>query len=217
MSSIDSTHGDMVFKSTLADISSPSSPPQTDELKKRARNESEQKPCSSRILPALPYTPPTSPPPNVSKSTSEDKALAEDETQLNVSQLKTQLGIDSWKCGCTTSKGNPCKISISHDKEADINTQIGSLTSPNHSSQKLRDELYKLAKLVHCRYHNNRTQMCSRVDNWRNTFSLEESIEEQIGRALRYYPTSCVGVAKNGNSCQIKMGGQRVQNREKNH
>lgn len=215
MSSTDNTHGDMVSKSTLADISPPSFPPQTDELKKRARNESEEKPCSSRILSALPYTPPTSPPPNVSKSTSEEKALAEDETQLNVSELKTRLGIDSWKCGCTTLKGDPCKIPISHYKEADINTQIESLKSYNHSSQKLRDELYKLARLVHCHYHNNRTQMCSRVENWRNNFNLEESIEEQIKRALRYYPTSCVGMNKKGNSCQIKMGGQCVQNRAK--
>ncbi|OJJ84756.1 uncharacterized protein ASPGLDRAFT_46663 [Aspergillus glaucus CBS 516.65] len=170
MSFTDTTHGNMVSKTTLADISPPSSPPQTDELKKTARNKYEEKHRSLKILPALPYTPPTSPPPKVSKFTSEDKASAEDETRPNFSQLKTKLGIGNWKCGCTTLKGDPCKNRISYHKKVDINTQICSLKTPSHSSQKLKDELYKLAELVHCRHHNNRAQMCSRVDNWRNAF-----------------------------------------------
>lgn len=214
MSPTNNTHCELDSKSTLADMSPPSSPPQTDELKKRARNKSEEKPCLSRILHALPYTPPASPPPNVSNSTSEDKQLAEVETQPTVSQLKTQLGIDNGKCGCTTSKGHPCKNPMPHCK-ADIDTQIESLKNASHSSQKIRDELYKLAKLVHCHYHNNRTQMCSRVDKWRIAFPLEENTEEKIERTLRYYPASCAGVNKKGNSCRTKIGGQCVQNRAK--
>lgn len=205
----------MVSKTTLADISPPSSPPQTDELKKTARNKYEEKHRSSKILPALPYTPPTSPPPKVSKSTSEDKASAEDEIKPNISQLKTKLGIGNWKCGCTTLKGDPCKNRISYHKKVHIDKQILSLENPSHSSQKLRDELYKLAELVHCRHHNNHAQMCSRVDNWRNAFPLEESIEEQIERTLRYYPARCVEVVEKGISCQEKIGGQCVQNRAK--
>ncbi|EYE96053.1 GIY-YIG nuclease family protein [Aspergillus ruber CBS 135680] len=204
----------MVPKSALANISPPSSPPQTDEFERGAWNESEDKFYLSRTPSTLPYTPPTSPPPDVSKSTTADKALTEEITQLSVSSLRTLLGIDNWKCGCITSKGHPCKMPISNLK-ADINMQIGLLTNPNHSTQKLRDELYKLAKLVHCRYHDDRTRICSRVDSWRNAFSFRESTEEQIERTLRYYSAYCAGVTKQGNSCHNKMGGQCVQNRAK--
>lgn len=213
MSPVSNTHWELDSKSTLANMSPPSSPPQTDELQKTSQNEPEEEPCPSRILPTPPYTPPASPPPSVSKSISEDKQLAEVETQPTVSQLKSQLGIDNGKCGCVTTKGHPCKNAIPHLR--DIDTQLGSLKNASHSSQKIRDELYKLAGLVHCYHHNYSTQMFSRVDKWRNTFALEESIEEEIGRTLRYYPAYCAGTNRKGATCGNPIGGQRVQNRKK--
>ena len=213
MSPASNTHWEVDSKSTLADMSPPSSPPQTDEFQKTSQNDSKEKLCLSRILPTPPYTPSASPPPSVSKSISEDKQLAEVETQPTVSQLKSQLGIDNGKCGGATTKGHPCKNAIPHLK--DLDTQLGSLKNASHSSQKIRDELYKLAKLVHCYHHNYSTQMLSRVDKWRNTFALEESIEEEIGRTLRYYPAYCAGTNRKGDTCGNPIGGQRVQNRGK--
>lgn len=212
MSSTDNTLGDMGSRVTLADISPPSTPPGTNGRKTRARNEPEEQPCSPKILPALP-SPPASPLPNGSKSTTEDNTPTADENQLSVSVLRARLGIDSWRCGAyATSRGRPCRNLIPDRRKADINTQIESVRNCSHLSPKLlRDELDKLAKLVHCYQHIIPIKRCSRVDSWRNKFNLEESVEEQIEKTLKYYPTTCVGMDKDRTPCIKGIGGWCVK------
>lgn len=89
------------------------------------------------------------------------------------------------------------------------------LTQSSHS---LEAELLKLAKFVHCRYHDRREQLLSRVDTWKVAFPLGAgntepslSVEKRIEKALGKVSVTCIGKTRELRPCQNKMGGRKVQ------
>lgn len=224
MSSTENTLEDKTSKMTLANITPPSTPPRRHVHKTSVQHESEGKLCSPKIPSVL--SPPASPSPNGPKFTDKDKVSAESIKRPSVSELRTRLGINDWKCGATTKSGRPCTYPIpgcekkypkeADSKKAEIDTQIELVRNCTYSSgERLRQELSKLARIVHCdRYmHNIDIRRLSRVDSWRNEFDLKESIEEQILKKLQCFDPICLGKNRFRKPCGYGMKGLCAQKR----
>jgi hypothetical protein len=163
-------------------------------------------------------TPPPSPPRSTSKSTS-DGQPAKNTAKIDHDALKTLLSLDNGRCGCLTKLKKPCKIPIAERKKAKIDDLIESMLTFISSSPELQDKLEKLAKLVHCRYHDHETSMQSRVEQWITAFPDGDpatkprlSLERQVTKALDGVSTKCIGKTKAQKDCSRGIGGQKVQN-----
>lgn len=71
---------------------------------------------------------------------------------MNISTLKTLLGLDDWQCGCPTQKNEPyTRWILKKKKNRDqVHSQINSIVLLTRSFPELEAELVKLVVLVHC-------------------------------------------------------------------
>lgn len=138
---------------------------------------------------------------------------------MNASTLKTQLGLNGFRCGCLTLEMTPCKRKILEGKKDYVNSQIESMVTLTRSSPELEAELDKLAMLVHCWQHDHGYPKESRIDAWTTALPIGDddpkpvvSVEKQIKKALGRVSAKCVEIKLEGGCCNCKIGGQKVQN-----
>jgi hypothetical protein len=159
-------------------------------------------------------TPPTSPSRNESGSIPEGKKQSESIAHIQVSNLKSKLGLDVWQCGCLTQKNTPCTRDIREENKDRIDSQIESMVNLTQSSLELESKLDKLVMLVHCHQHDCGNPKDSRMDTWTMTFDYGDgvSVERQIKKAIGRVSTQCIGIVRNDECCKKKIGGRKVQN-----
>ncbi|KAL4742396.1 T5orf172 domain-containing protein [Aspergillus similis] len=145
----------------------------------------------------------------------------EEETRKDIPDLKVRLNCDQAKCGSLRKgTGKPCKVSLRKDDIEAADTMIESLKHLTQSSPNLVDQLFNLARIVHCSHHANSVLMQQRVNNWITAFptgddktvpvmSIAKKIENILWDGASTY---CIGKTKKGSRCRWKIGGQKVQN-----
>ena len=171
---------------------------------------------SSGIAPPVLRTPPTSPPRNESALTPKEKP-AGNRNRIKVSSLKTNLGLNVWRCRCIKDNGAPCEKRRSEDTDVQINSQLESMISLTRSSPEFESELEKLVMIVHCQYHLSPKYKERRTETWTTVFpdgdgDTEPSVEKQIRKALGQVSTQCIGITTYDKRCESGIGGRKVQN-----
>jgi T5orf172 domain len=200
--------------------SPPNSPPRTKPNSSKARRDLEDELRSSGTVSSVLLTPPTSPPRNASKLTPKEEKPAENKCQMNALTLKTKLDLDDWRCGCITLKTKkPCRNPIREKNRDQVNSQIESMITLTQSSPELEAELDKLAMLVHCDWHDYGSFKDSQIEAWTTVFPIRDddtkpvmSVERQIKKALDRVSAQCIGITVQGERCEQRIGGQKVQN-----
>ncbi|KAI4262947.1 MAG: hypothetical protein L6R42_001883 [Xanthoria sp. 1 TBL-2021] len=206
-------------KKTPIYSSPPHSPPQAKLDVSKARRELENELHSSGAASSLLPTPPTSPARNASDLMPKEKEPPKNENQMNISNLKSRLDLDGWRCGGLTKKEKPCTLSIPEENRDRISSQIESMITRTLPPLELESELDKLVMLVHCHHHDHGYPKDLRIDAWTTAFpvidddtKLVVSVQKQIKKALGPVSTLCIGVTLKGIRCKQKVGGQKVQN-----
>jgi hypothetical protein len=190
--------------------SPPNSPPQTPRV---PRNES--RPAGA--VSSSPLSPPTTPSKHLSAITVHEKQPTEE--TVNSATLRARLGLDNKLCGALTKSKWPCKGWSPAANRAEVTSQLESMISLTQSSMELEAALDKLAKLVHCKYHDNGLPKKDRIEAWKMKFPVGEAsatnptilVEMEIRKVLVLKSTKCIGLVDSADSrCERKIGGQRV-------
>lgn len=131
----------------------------------------------------------------------------------NTTTLRTRLSLQNEKCGALTISKQPCNAPAN---TAVIASQLDTLISLTQSSVEFKGELDKLARLVHCKLHNNSFSRRTRIGVWMEEFPTGDDpfivAERRIRKALALESTICIGKVKKGSRCKKGIGGQRVKN-----
>ncbi|ENH70208.1 hypothetical protein FOC1_g10000129 [Fusarium oxysporum f. sp. cubense race 1] len=117
----------------------------------------------------------------------------------NTTTLRTRLGLQNEKCGALTISKQPCNAPAN---TAVIASQLDTLISLTQSSVEFEGELDKLARLVHCKLHNNSFSRRTRIGVWMEEFPTGDDpfivAERRIRKALALESTICIGKVKKG-------------------
>lgn len=213
-----------ISKSSITNTSSmyssphESGPPEgSDTVRTKREFEDELGSCNA-ISPAL-LTPPTSPPSQKPNITLRETNRMEVKPRINVSTLKSLLGLDDWRCGALKPNGQPCRMEIGHKTQDRVIFQIESMIELQQSSSDFDIQLNKLVMLVHCHYHDHGYVKDSRIEAWTMVFPTGDDnidplvlIERKIRKALGRVETECIGITVKKVRCRHKIGGEKVEN-----
>ncbi|CAG2014930.1 unnamed protein product [Fusarium graminearum] len=177
-------------------------------------------PCEYETLPARSVPSFLNHPTTLSQSSSALVAYADQPTEevSHTTILRTRLGLHNKKCGALTKSKEPCGALTcgAPAKTAAITSHLDTLIGLTQSSVEFEGELDELARLVHCRSHNNSFLRRARIGVWMEEFPIGDDpfivAGRRIRKALALESTECIGVEKNGSCCKQEIGGQRVKN-----
>ncbi|KAM5383829.1 hypothetical protein ACJZ2D_001818 [Fusarium nematophilum] len=191
--------------------SPPNSPP-------KAPGVSRDKTRPAGAVSSAPLSPPTTPPRQSSALTVREKQPTEE--RVNAATLRTRLGLDNNNlCGAPANSGRPCGSWSPLRNRAAVTSQLESMINLTQSSMELEAALDKLAKLVHCKYHDSGFPKKDRIEAWIKEFPVGEasttnpagSVEMRIRKALVLRSTQCIGVVDSaGSRCEHRISGQRM-------
>ncbi|RBR20334.1 uncharacterized protein FIESC28_05298 [Fusarium coffeatum] len=193
-------------------ISYPSPPTSTSQT----TGVSGEKVCPNTALGSPPLSPPPTPLRKSTAPRAHEKQTAEE--KIDAATLRASLGIDDKRCGAPAKTGKPCRCLSPAVNRAAVTSQLDSITGLTQSSVELEDELDKLAKLVHCKYHDNGLPKKNRIETWIRVFPVGEEdaamlIEKKIRTLLDLESSQCIAVVDCTDlRCREKIGGQRVSN-----
>ncbi|KAF4415007.1 DUF1766-domain-containing protein [Fusarium austroafricanum] len=163
--------------------SPPNSPPQTPGV-----SGNENRPTGA--IYSSPHNPPITPPRQSSAFTIHEKQPTEE--RFNAATLRTRLGLDNKRCGAPAKSKRPCGSWSPAAKSAGVTSQLESMICLTQSSMELEAALDKLAKLVHCKYHDSGLPKKDRIEAWKKKFPIGEAsaansavlVEKRIRKAL---------------------------------
>ncbi|KAL6918485.1 hypothetical protein FSST1_009980 [Fusarium sambucinum] len=197
-------------------LSPPNSPPKNKEVHVDKAGALED--IGSHLL-----TPPSSPPQQPSELPAPEKQVKEN--AIDVTTLRNLLGLKG-RCGAYARKtGKPCGQWSPAANKVAVTSQLKSMTNLTQSSTDLEDQLDKLARLVHCRYHDCGELKKDRIEAWKKVFPPGEVtvtdptilFDKQIMKLLALdvdYPTTCRRLVEDTQSrCNQGIGGLRVSHR----
>ncbi|EKJ72021.1 hypothetical protein FPSE_07800 [Fusarium pseudograminearum CS3096] len=162
-------------------------------------------------------SPPSSPPRRSSELTVHEEQVKED--KIDVTTLRTLLGLTNGRCGASAKTGRPCRNWSPAAKKAAVASQLESMITLTQSSVDLKAHLDKLASLVHCKNHDGGLPMVDRIKAWTKAFPVGEVsitdpillVEKQIIQFLALNSTQCLRVEDGTESrCGEGIGGLRV-------
>ncbi|PMD36114.1 DUF1766-domain-containing protein [Hyaloscypha variabilis F] len=171
---------------------------------------------SSRIAPSGLRTPPTTPPRNESAFAPKEKP-AGNRNHIELSSLKTNLGLNASRCYCPKDDEQPCRVQRSKDTNAQINYQVDSMITLTRSSPEFESQLKKLVDIANCHYHLSPKFKERRIETLTSFFpdgdgDTEPSVEKHIRKAIGQVSTQCIGISMGNECCKERIGGEKVQN-----
>ncbi|KAG4271106.1 hypothetical protein FPRO04_11334 [Fusarium proliferatum] len=172
---------------------------------------------SARAISLSLLSPPTSPPQQSSALVIHEKRPTDG--TANTTTLRTRLGLDNKRCGALTKSKRPCGNWSPAANRAEVTSQLKLMTNYTQSSMELEAALDKLAKFVHCKYHDSGLPQKDRIEGWIKNFPAGEVVvtdpsvlvEKRIRRALVLESVQCIAAVDSADSrCKNRIGGQRV-------
>ncbi|KAH7230881.1 T5orf172 domain-containing protein [Fusarium tricinctum] len=161
-------------------------------------------PCEYETLPARSVPSFLNHPTTLPQSSSALVAYADQPTEevSNTTILRTRLGLHNKKCGALTKSKEPCGALTcgAPAKTAAITSHLDTLIGLTQSSVEFEGELDELARLVHCRSHNNSFSRRARIGVWMEEFPIGDDpfivAGRRIRKALALESTKCIGIVK---------------------